>query len=144
MSFSCPVNRGFYSLALTGFSFAEINFVLRPFYRNHVSYAGLLALFFPLMWFAPVKFPRFSIKWYLFFGAIWRKLVMLIPGKCMALPSAAKANPIKSFGLDMVRLWQHLQISKSLVEIDDCSSTSSEVHYLFVKVASTASQNYEL
>ncbi|WP_373550496.1 O-antigen ligase family protein [Haliscomenobacter sp.] len=63
--------------ALTGFSFAEINFVLRPFYRNHVSYAGLLALFFPLMWFAPVQFPRFSLKWYLFFGAMGLMLLAI-------------------------------------------------------------------
>ncbi|HOY16560.1 MAG TPA: O-antigen ligase family protein [Haliscomenobacter sp.] len=63
--------------ALTGFSFAEINFVLRPFYRNHVSYAGLLALFFPLMWFAPIQFPRFSIKWYLFFGAMGLMLLAI-------------------------------------------------------------------
>lgn len=63
--------------AWTGFSFAEINFVLRPFYRNHVSYAGLLALFFPLMWFAPVQFPRFSTKWYLFVGAMGLMLLAI-------------------------------------------------------------------
>lgn len=56
--------------ALTGFSFAEINFVLRPFYRNHVSYAGLLALFFPWLWFAPVRFPRLSLRWFLMLGSM--------------------------------------------------------------------------
>jgi len=55
--------------AQRGFSFAEINFVLWPFYRNHVNYAALLSLFFPLLWFAPVKFPRFSTRWYLLSAA---------------------------------------------------------------------------
>lgn len=37
--------------ALVGFSFIDVNKVLVPFYRNHVSYACLLALFVPYVWY---------------------------------------------------------------------------------------------
>lgn len=38
--------------ASTGFVFESINSVVRPFYRNHVDYASLLALFYPFVWIA--------------------------------------------------------------------------------------------
>ncbi|MDO7853787.1 O-antigen ligase family protein [Hymenobacter convexus] len=38
--------------ATKGFSFADINWALRPFFRNHVIYATMLALLIPFCWFA--------------------------------------------------------------------------------------------
>ena len=38
--------------ATKGFSFAEINWALHPFFRNHVIYATMLALLLPFAWFA--------------------------------------------------------------------------------------------
>jgi O-antigen ligase len=38
--------------ATKGFSFADINWALRPFFRNHVIYAAMLALLIPFCWFA--------------------------------------------------------------------------------------------
>ena len=38
--------------ATKGFSFAEINWALHPFFRNHVIYATMLALLLPFCWFA--------------------------------------------------------------------------------------------
>ncbi len=35
-----------------GFSFEDVFRVLHPFYRNHVNYACLMALFFPFVWYA--------------------------------------------------------------------------------------------
>lgn len=49
--------------AATGFSFEEVNFVLKPFYRNHVSYAAILVLFFPYLWYATTWYSRWSWKW---------------------------------------------------------------------------------
>lgn len=37
--------------AMEGFSFDSVNTVLNPFYRNHVSYALILGVFFPFLWF---------------------------------------------------------------------------------------------
>ena len=36
--------------ASTGFSFAQTNWAIQPFYRNHVIYATVLALLLPLAW----------------------------------------------------------------------------------------------
>jgi O-antigen ligase len=38
--------------ATKGFSFADINWALRPFFRNHVIYATILALLVPFVWYA--------------------------------------------------------------------------------------------
>lgn len=58
-----------------GFSFDKINSVVSPFYRNHVNYACLMALFFPIVWLATGWYKRWSLAWWsLFFGGI----IMLI------------------------------------------------------------------
>ena len=36
--------------AASGFSFADINFAVRPIFRNHVNYAALLVLLVPFIW----------------------------------------------------------------------------------------------
>jgi O-antigen ligase len=38
--------------ATKGFTFADINWALHPFFRNHVIYATMLALLIPFCWFA--------------------------------------------------------------------------------------------
>ncbi len=38
--------------ALQGFSFKSVNYVLNPFYSNHVKYSTILALFTPMIWWA--------------------------------------------------------------------------------------------
>ncbi|MEM1319331.1 MAG: O-antigen ligase family protein [Bacteroidota bacterium] len=47
-----------------GFSFKKVSGVLDPFYRNHVNYASLLALFFPFIWFARGWYRTWSIRWW--------------------------------------------------------------------------------
>ncbi|MEM1122602.1 MAG: O-antigen ligase family protein, partial [Bacteroidota bacterium] len=56
--------------ALTGFSFETINFVLNPFYRNHVNYAAIMVVFFPYLWYAPSWVARYSTKWWMLVGLI--------------------------------------------------------------------------
>lgn len=56
--------------ALAGFSFEAINSVLNPFYRNHVSYAAILVVFFPFIWYAPTWVTKYSNKWWLLVGSI--------------------------------------------------------------------------
>ncbi len=48
--------------AAHGFSFDSVKGVLDPFYRNHVNYASLLALFIPFVWFARQWYPKRSFK----------------------------------------------------------------------------------
>lgn len=51
--------------ASIGFSFELVHTVFSPFHRNHVSYAALLALFFPYIWFARKWYSQYDIR-YLF------------------------------------------------------------------------------
>lgn len=50
--------------AAIGFSFKEVEYVMGPFFRNHVMYACLLAVFIPFLWFAAQFYPRFSKNWW--------------------------------------------------------------------------------
>lgn len=48
--------------AAYGFTFDTVAKTLSPFYRNHVNYAALLALFIPFVWFARQWYPSYSFK----------------------------------------------------------------------------------
>lgn len=57
--------------ATHGFSFESVRGVLDPFYRNHVNYASLLALFIPFVWFARYWYPKRSFnRWFLNFSLV--------------------------------------------------------------------------
>lgn len=45
-----------------GFSFASVNTMMEPFYRNHVNYAAILALMMPFVWAAIYWYKRGSFK----------------------------------------------------------------------------------
>ena len=53
-----------------GFSFEEVNYVMGPFYRNHVMYACLLAVLTPFMWFGMYFFKRWSGPWVILAGGV--------------------------------------------------------------------------
>jgi len=55
--------------SVSGFSFKEINFVVGPFYRNHVMYGCIVSLFVPFIWYALKWYPRWSTKWLFLVGA---------------------------------------------------------------------------
>ena len=60
-----------------GFAFADINRVMNPFFRNHVNYACILALFFPMIWFVRFWYPKRSFQRYLLIGsAFWMLLAI--------------------------------------------------------------------
>jgi len=49
--------------ALVGFDFDLINPVLRPFYRNHVNYAAILAVFLPFVFTARTWYKKYSFTY---------------------------------------------------------------------------------
>jgi len=55
--------------AATGFAFKDVNHAMAPFYRNHVNYACLLALAFPLVWYARTWYKAWSFRWLVLVGA---------------------------------------------------------------------------
>jgi len=57
--------------AAIGFSFEEVEYVMGPFFRNHVMYACSMAIFLPFIWYGTYWYPRFSAAWCLLvFGII--------------------------------------------------------------------------
>ncbi len=42
------------------FSFEKVNGAVDPFYRNHVNFAAILAVFFPVVWFVRLWYPKGS------------------------------------------------------------------------------------
>lgn len=52
-----------------GFSFADVNKVMHPFYRNKVAYACMLTIFLPFVWFMRQSYRRWSWPWLLLAGA---------------------------------------------------------------------------
>ncbi len=57
------------------FAFDRINRSLEPFYRNHVSYAAILTLFIPFVWYLKKSYRRFSITWFVLIGCL---LILLV------------------------------------------------------------------
>ena len=49
--------------ALIDFSFKDVNYVMGPFYRNHVNYASILALATPFIWLSRKWFKKWSFLW---------------------------------------------------------------------------------
>ena len=60
-----------------GFTFESASRVLNPFYRNHVNYAALLALFIPFVWFARQWYPSYSMKRFIINASLLTLLVAI-------------------------------------------------------------------
>jgi O-antigen ligase len=56
--------------AALGFSFSEVNYVMQPFFRNHVNYACTVAIFLPFIGLALTWTPRGSWRQRLLIGGV--------------------------------------------------------------------------
>jgi len=54
----------------TGFSFKEINYCVGPFYRNHVMYGCIVALFLPFVWYIRFWYKKWTTTWWFLIGAL--------------------------------------------------------------------------
>lgn len=61
--------------AAIDFSFENVAYVMGPFFRNHVIYACVTAVFLPFMWYATYRHRRYSAIWWLWVTGI---LVFLV------------------------------------------------------------------
>jgi len=58
-----------------GFSFDGVNYILGPFYSNHVLYASMIAVTFPFVWMLRKWYPTFSFTWWFLLGSF---LIMMV------------------------------------------------------------------
>jgi O-antigen ligase len=91
--------------APAGFSFSEVNYVLSPFYRNHVMYACLMAVFLPFVWYATHWYRRWSLVWWLLVLGI----VTLVVGINFAYTRAAYGALVAAIGMYWLMRWRLLQ-----------------------------------
>ncbi len=80
--------------ATYGFSFEDVYRVLSPFYRNHVSYAAIMAVIFPLVWFIRSWYPRWSIPGIFLFGS----LILLLAAIQLSYTRAAMGAVLIALG----------------------------------------------
>ncbi len=85
-----------------GFSFEEVNYVMGPFYRNHVVYACIQAVFLPFVWWGLCYYRRYSGRWWLLAGG----LVLLIVGINFAYTRAAYVALVAAVGLYWLVRWR--------------------------------------
>jgi len=89
------------------FQFEKINYVVHPFYRNHVDYACLMALFFPVIvltinWYKD----SFVLKWILRIGAI-----LVLIGIYFSYTRAAYVAIVLAFGAYFIMRFRLMKIS---------------------------------
>ncbi len=90
-----------------GFSFEEVNYVMGPFYRNHVIYACIQAIFLPFLWLGLRRYRLYSRRWWLLaLGA-----VVLLVGINFAYTRAAYVALLAAFGLYWLVRWRLLRIA---------------------------------
>lgn len=68
-----------------GFSFDSVNSCLSPFYRNHVMYACIMAVFIPYIWYTTYRYRRWSLPWW----ALVTGIIILLLGINFAYTRAA-------------------------------------------------------
>ncbi len=78
-----------------GFSFKEVNYVMGPFYRNHVMYACLLAIFLPFVWYGTYWYRRYSGAWWFLVAGI----LLLLVGINFAYTRAAYVALVAAVGI---------------------------------------------
>lgn len=81
--------------APTGFSFKTVNYVMGPFFRNHVVYACLLAIFLPFMWYGTYWYRRWSWRWWVLVLGI----VLFLIGINFAYTRAAYVALVAAVGI---------------------------------------------
>lgn len=91
-----------YRHAEFGFSFISINKVVSPFYRNHVSYACLVALVFPMVWMAAQWYRRWSWKWWVLVFAV----VISLVGIYFSYTRAAYVTIFMALGAYFIISWR--------------------------------------
>ncbi len=81
--------------ASIGFSFELVEYVMGPFFRNHVMYACSLAIFLPFVWFATFWYKKRSPQWWFLIAGI----VLFVVAINFAYTRAAYVALIAAIGM---------------------------------------------
>ncbi len=93
--------------AAIDFSFQDVAYVMGPFFRNHVMYACLLAIFLPFIWYATYWYKRWSATWWLLVISIAFLLVAIN----FAYTRAAYVALAAAVGIYWVMRWRMMKMA---------------------------------
>lgn len=88
-----------------GFTFEDINWVLGPFFPNHVIYAALLTVFIPYVWESLGFFPKWSYRWWGIVGI----LVLFVIAIKLSYTRAAYISVMALIGVYWLIRWNVLK-----------------------------------
>ena len=93
-----------------GFSFADVNKVMAPFYRNKVVYACMLSVFLPFVWFARQWYKKWTWQWCVLAAAT----LLMIIGVQFSYTRAAYITLIMAIGAYFVVKWRLMKLALAL------------------------------
>ncbi len=93
--------------AAIDFSFQDVAYVMGPFFRNHVMYACLLAIFLPFIWYATYWYRRWSGTWWFLVLSI----VFLLVAINFAYTRAAYVALAAAVGIYWVMRWRLMKMA---------------------------------
>lgn len=96
-----------------GFSFADVNKVMYPFYRNKVAFACMLSIFLPFVWFMRQGYRRFSWPWLLLAAAT----ALILIGIQFSYTRAAYVTVAMGAGVYFFIKWRLLKVALSFAAI---------------------------
>ncbi len=112
-----------------GFSFADVNRVMSPFYRNKVAYACMLTVFLPFVWFARKSYRKYSFPWLVLAGAT----ALILIGIQFSYTRAAYITLLMAVGSYFVVKWRLMKIvlaAASLLAVLYVAAMVSHNNYL--------------
>lgn len=93
--------------AAINFSFQDVAYVMGPFFRNHVMYACLLAIFLPFVWYATYWYKRWSGVWWFLVLTI----VFLLVAINFAYTRAAYVALVAAIGIYWIMRWRLMKMA---------------------------------
>lgn len=88
--------------AAIGFSFDGVNYILGPFYSNHVLYASMIAVSFPFVWMLRKWYPPYSFTWWFLLGSFLLMMVAIY----LSYTRATMASVFIVFGMYYIVRWR--------------------------------------
>lgn len=88
--------------AALNFSFTEVNYVMQPFFRNHVTYACIMAIFLPFVWLALTWTRRGSLQQWILVGGI----LLFLVGIQLSFTRAAYGAVVGAMGFYFIIKWR--------------------------------------
>ena len=108
-----------------GFSFAEVNKVMFPFYRNKVAYACMLTVFLPFVWLGRGWYRKYSSSWWLLLAAA----LLILVGIQFSYTRAAYITLAMAAGSYFIVRWRLMKITLTVAAIGGVLFVAGQLHH---------------